>query len=242
MTNTGSTPTDDDAESYTYCAAFEHGEAVTVVRSLDPDYPADGDRFDKPTRTWVPDLERRLDDINSDDWVFLTLEEADAVTERKAFGLQGIPIGDPGFTACIDIDAPMAEFNDAALQVLRTTEWSGELRARSTTTKHVQVIVGIDHAGWFHAGSLAVRIARALELRWPVLGVQICRTDVWDNADQTVHWVAPNFADVLSARTHEDCVVTFEVQHNACGDSISTQAWSPTRTRFRPRPCLVFHN
>ncbi|AMY26097.1 hypothetical protein A3Q41_04835 [Rhodococcoides fascians] len=241
MTNTGKYPTDGSAESYGYCAAFEHGEAVTVVRSLDPDYPADGERFDKPSRTWVTDIERRLDHINSDDWVFLTVEEADAVTERKAFGLQGIPIGDPGFTACIDIDAPMAEFNDAALQLLREmTEWSEELHARSTTTEQVQVVAEIDHAGWFHAGSLAMRIARVLELRWPVLGVQICRTDVWDNADQTVHWVAPNFADVLSARTNEDCVVTLEVQHNAFAELDFDSSLVPNETSFPTASSLGF--
>ncbi|OZE87615.1 hypothetical protein CH298_17780 [Rhodococcoides fascians] len=84
---------------------------------------------------------------------------------------------------------------------------------RSGSTGHAQIVVDIPHTGWFAAGSAGVTVARHIEAHWPILAVQICRTDLWNDGEQAVHWLAPNFAEVLDSRA-DDCILTPEVVPN----------------------------
>lgn len=204
--------TDISGAQYFYYASYDGDHTVTVARVSDANFDT-YQRYDVERSAWIIDDE--IDIENEDEnWNSVTVDEADSLTERRAFGLDGTPPGDPGYTVAIDLDVSAAEFDESALQSIRLSVSNPvAARVRSGSTGHAQIVVDIPHTGWFAAGAAGVTVARHFEAHWPILAVQICRTDLWNDGEQAVHWLAPNFAEVLDSRP-DDCVLTLEVVPN----------------------------
>ena len=221
--------TDIGGAQYFYYASLDGNRTVTVARVSDADFDT-YQRYDVERSTWIIDDE--IDIENEDeDWNSVTVDEADSLTERRAFGLDGTPPGDPGYTVAIDLDVSATEFGDSILQSIHLSVPNPvDVQVRSGSTGHAQIVVDIPHTGWFAAGSAGVTVARHIEAHWPILAVQTCRTDLWNDGEQAVHWLAPNFAEVLDSRA-DDCILTLEVVPNIWVDPV----WIDTRCPGRPR-------
>ena len=137
---------------YFYYASYDGDHTVTVARVSDTDFDT-YQRYDVERSTWVIDDE--IDIENEDeDWNSVTVDEADSLTERRAFGLDGTPPGDPGYTVAIDLDVSATEFGDSILRSIRSSvSNSVAARVRSGSTGHAQIVVDIPRTGWFVAGS-----------------------------------------------------------------------------------------
>lgn len=98
---------------------------------------------------------------------------------RTPFGLDGIPAGDPGFTVAIEVDRPLATLpaDQRVLLLDAASERSPHLDR--SALGNARVVVEVAQCSWWESSGIALTIARDCEKEWTVLGVEICRSDLW---------------------------------------------------------------
>jgi hypothetical protein len=118
--------------------------------------------------------------------------------EQTLFGLDGIPAGDPGFTVAIEIDHPLSTLSPVQRTALLNSTGSHVARLDRAPVGNARVVFDATHSGWWESGQTAVEIARSMEGRWPIAGIEICRSDLWiqepffdhepDGLGELPHW------------------------------------------------------
>ncbi|MGB6182349.1 MAG: hypothetical protein WBF79_13995 [Rhodococcus sp. (in: high G+C Gram-positive bacteria)] len=100
-----------------------------------------------------------------------------------AYGLHGVPAGDPGFTISVEIDSPLwCLIDDDCARLLDAID-EDNARLDESPLGHARLVVDLPHTGWFESGQRAVhaatRVADRFADQFVVVGVETCRTDVW---------------------------------------------------------------
>ena len=98
---------------------------------------------------------------------------------RTPFGLNGIPAGDPGFTIAIEVNRQLATLSADQRVLLLDSASERSPRLDRSALGNARLAVDVARCGWWESSGIALTIARHCEKEWTVLGVEVCRSDLW---------------------------------------------------------------
>ena len=101
------------------------------------------------------------------------------MTSMSELGLYGIPDGNPGFTAIVEIDADWDGITDEQRAQLRLLSSPQECTVSRSKTGGIKLTFGYENCGWYKAGNQAMSVVEKVDQDWPISTLQICRSDYW---------------------------------------------------------------
>lgn len=115
---------------------------------------------------------------SSASWQFANLLKG-ATLNRSPFGLDGIPVGDPGFTVSVELSRSLSMLSSKERSRILDVVGQYDAWLDRSVLGNARVVVDLQHRGWWESGAIAQTIATALELEWTVVGLETCRSDLW---------------------------------------------------------------